>query len=259
MKKIFSLMTLTIIGAIAIATIQLWSSTQQPNGANGKVAAETPPPPAPVELKIFTPHSFDFTNERTSLTKNQLDQTHKIYLELVKKRAEMELLLATVNTSDATNTIYSPFRSLKIAEPFTRNGVIFYEIYFENLKQGTTMGPKTKAFLIKDFGSIENFKKNLMACASSARGWAITFYTIDNKRLRNYVLDGNDQNVPILAIPIIVLNMHEHAYALDYGTDRARHLNNIWDSIDWNVIEKRIIDWVLSIAPERQEKLVGKK
>lgn len=247
-KKISSLVHLAIIGAIAVATIQLWASSTKP----ASIASTDTAAPQSVPLVIQKAQSFDFADEKTSLTQNQLDQHKKLYQGYVNKRNEVEQKLASIDTSDANNMTYSAFRSLKLAETFARNGAILHELYFENLKQGTTMGPKTKDFLTRGFGSIDAFKKDLMACASSSRGWAIAFYEIDNKRMHNYVLEAHNETVPLLCVPIIVIDIYEHAYMIDYGIDRAKYLKELWASIDWEVVERRITDLEVTVAPEKE-------
>jgi len=256
-KKNFYLICLVIIGAIAIATMPLWlpsrSTALHSHLANSTATTDTHI--KPIAHKV---ESFDFSIDKTSLTQNQLDQHKKLYEGYVAKWNEIEQKLASIDTTDANNITYSIFRSLKLAETFAKNGSLLHELYFENLKQGTTMGPKTQDMLIKNYGSIDNFKKDLIACARSCRGWAITFYAIDTKRLHNFILEAHNETVPLLSIPIIVIDVYEHAYMIDYGIDRAKYLHELWGSINWDVVEKRIIDWVLAKDLAKQEKLVSK-
>jgi len=105
------------------------------------------------------------------------------------------------------------------------------------------MGQKTQEVLIKNFGSIENFKQDLMATATAARGWALTCYNLDNQRIQNYLLDAHNEKVPVLVIPLLVVDTYEHAYMIDFGINRKEYLSILWDNIDWDVVEKRVIKW----------------
>jgi len=235
---------ITIIAAIIlIRTIKSPVPTAQPinetPATTSNLATES------MVSVVYRAKPFDFSKEQTSLTQSQLNQHKKLYEGYVNKRNEIEKKLASADFAEANNITYSQFRALKLAETFARNGALLHELYFENLRQSTTMGPQTKALLTRDFGSVDSFKKDLMACAACSRGWAITFYETDTQRLHNYVLEAHNETVPVFTIPIIVIDIYEHAYMIDYGVDRATYLKELWESIDWNVIEKRIIEWVL--------------
>ena len=80
----------------------------------------------------------------------------------------------------------------------------------------------------------------LLATGMAARGWAWTAYDWDEGRLFNYL--GDTQNTfPIWnATPLIALDVYEHAYFLDYQTDRASYINAFFDNLDWGVVD----DWV---------------
>lgn len=92
----------------------------------------------------------------------------------------------------------------------------------------------------KDFGSFENFKKQMSDAAITlfGSGWAWLESTKDGKlQIGKYINGDNPRrhgNKPLLTIDV-----WEHAYYLDYQNKRADHVNKIWDIIDWPVVESR--------------------
>ena len=118
-------------------------------------------------------------------------------------------------------------------------------MYFENLGgEGTQVGKQINQLIEKNFGSFEAFKKDFMDCGNVSRGWVVTAYSFDDGRLHNFVLEEHNQNVPVLMIPLLVLDVYEHAYMIDYGIKRIPYLDVFWQNINWNAVEKRIEKWV---------------
>lgn len=198
--------------------------------------------PAPA---AYTPKTFDFKQQGVDfLTDSQLEQHMKLYQGYVKKRNEIDDALQSVDRANVANVTYSPYRSLKIAQVFAHNGSLLHELYFENLGASDGMGEKTTELLIKNFGSVENFKKDLLDGASCARGWVLTGYCLDDGKIKNFVLDAHHENVPVLVLPLLVVDTYEHAYMIDYGINRAQYLKDLWANINWDVVEERVNKWV---------------
>ncbi len=192
--------------------------------------------------KKYKPKEFTIVMGPKKFSDKQIKDHLQLYEGYVNKHNEIDEALETVDKSKANQT-YSTFRALKLSETFARNGSLLHELYFENIGTGTTMGQKTQEILIKNFGSIENFKQDLVATATAARGWALTCYNLDNQRVQNYLLDAHNEKVPVFVIPLLVIDTYEHAYMIDFGINRKEYLAILWDNIDWNVIEKRLIKW----------------
>lgn len=185
------------------------------------------------------------------LTENQLKQHYDLYVGYVKKRNQIEQDLQTVDRTNSAGITYSPFRALKTAETFAVNGSLLHELYFENMSAVPTQpGPETMKLIVNSFGSLDNFKNDLIDSAAVARGWTITAYGMDDGHMHNYVLESHNQNVPVLSIPLLVLDVYEHAYMIDFGIKRAAYLDVFWESVNWDVVEQRIKKWVLPFTRE---------
>lgn len=193
---------------------------------------------------LYQPKSFDFKQKGVTFSDSQLEQHNKLYKGYANKRNEINTALQTVDRSNVANITYSPYRSLKVAQVFAHNASLLHELYFENLGAADEIGKKTQELLIKNFGSIDAYKKDLMDSSSCARGWVITAYCLDDGSIKNFLLDAHHENVPVLTIPLVVVDTYEHAYMIDYGINRAEYLAQLWNNIDWSVVEERVQKWV---------------
>jgi len=174
--------------------------------------------------------------EMDGISRASVEAHYKLYEGYVNKRNEILTKLADVDASSA-NQVYSDIRSLKIDLTFAIGGVKNHEIYFEHLGGGGGDPDGTVGSLIeRDFGSVQAWRTDLTATGMGARGWAWTAYDWDEQRLFNYI--GDAQNTfPIWnATPLVALDVYEHAYFLDYQTDRASYIDAFFNNLDWDVI-----------------------
>ncbi len=202
-------------------------------------------PDVSLPSKRYTPKEFAIVMGPKKLSDKQIKDHKELYAGYVNKRNEIDEALQTVDKSKA-NQSYSQLRGLKVAETFARNGALLHELYFENIGTGTTMGEKTQQVIVKNFGSVQAFKEDIMATAISARGWVLTCYNLDDNRVQNYLLDAHNETVPVLTIPLLAVDTYEHAYMIDFGINRKEYLNILWDNINWNIVEERVKQWEIS-------------
>jgi len=188
---------------------------------------------APRELK---PELY----ELDGISRASVEAHYKLYQGYVNKRNEILGKLAGVDAASA-NQVYSEIRALKVELSFAVGGIKNHEIYFEHLGGDGGAPDGAIADLIKrDFGSVDTWRSDLKATGMAGRGWAWTAYDWDEGHLFNYV--GDAQNTfPIWnATPVVALDVYEHAYFLDYQTDRASYIDAFFDNLDWRTVN----DWV---------------
>src|SRR3972149_3229769 len=176
------------------------------------------------------------------ISDNQISQHRDIlYAGYVNKLNEIEEKLQTSDRSKA-NQIYSEFRALKADETFALNGVILHELYFENLnnKSEKKPGGKLADMIAGDFGSFEKWQEDFKACGMAARGWVILGLCPYDSKLHNYCLDTHHFNVPVCVTPVLVMDVYEHAYVIDYGVKRPPYIDAFMKNIDWSVAQKRL-------------------
>ena len=182
--------------------------------------------------------------ELDGISRESIEAHYKLYEGYVAKRNEILGKLAEVDLSSA-NQVYSELRALKVDLTFAIGGIKNHEIYFEHL--GGDGGDPDGAIgdlIERDFGSTSNWRADLKATGMGGRGWAWTAYDWDEGRLFNYIGD-TQHTYPIWnATPLIALDVYEHAYFLDYQTDRASYIDAFFANLDWSTVN----DWVNGYA-----------
>ena len=191
-----------------------------------------------LEPKKFSEKLFSMKG----ISKKTVEEHLKLYQGYVNKYNEINEKLSKLTDDDyaKANQVYSQIRELKIELSFAWGGVVNHEIYFDHLG-GKTSGAPTGILLKqikKDFGSFENFKRDIKATAISARGWVFTGWNHREKRLFNYLSDSQNTYLVWGVAPIMALDTYEHAYFIDYGTNRVNYIDAFFNNLDWKVIEK---------------------
>ena len=174
--------------------------------------------------------------ELDGISRETIEAHYKLYQGYVNKRNEILGKLAGVDLGSA-NQVYSDIRSLKVDLTFAIGGIKNHEIYFEHL--GGHGGDPSGIFgdLVKrDFGSVTDWKADLKATGMGGRGWAWTAYDWDEGRLFNYIGDAQNTFPVWNATPLVALDVYEHAYFLDYQTDRASYIDAFFRNLDWSVV-----------------------
>ncbi len=185
----------------------------------------------------------------TGISKKTIEEHLKLYQGYVNKYNEINGKLNGLTEEDYKNAnqVYSKIRELKVELSFAWGGVVNHEIYFTHLggDGGKPAGDLLKQ-IKKDFGSFENFQRDMQATAIAARGWVWTGWNHRENRLINYLGDGQNSYLVWEVEPILALDTYEHAYFIDYGTNRAGYIEAFFNHLDWNVIEKKF-ELLLSI------------
>jgi Fe-Mn family superoxide dismutase len=164
----------------------------------------------------------------------------KLYEGYVKKWQEIQERLKKVDRSLA-NATFSELRELKLEESFAANGIVLHEAYFDVL--GGNGKPKGEIVekIAKDFGSFENWQEEFKALGMAARGWVILAYDFNDGKLHNYLADWHSQGGIWGTAPLLVLDVYEHAYFIDYGSDRKSYIEDFFANLNWQAINKRYL------------------
>jgi superoxide dismutase, Fe-Mn family len=178
--------------------------------------------------------------ELEGISRPAVEAHYKLYQGYVAKRNEILGKLADVDLA-AANQVYSDVRALKVDLTFAVGGIKNHEIYFEHLggEGGAPTGPIAE-LIERDFGSADAWRADLKATGMGGRGWAWTAYDWDEGRLFNYIGDAQNTFAIWNATPLVALDVYEHAYFLDYQTDRASYIDAFFNNLDWSVVN----DWV---------------
>lgn len=166
----------------------------------------------------------------------------KLYAGYVNKSNEIATALSPLERGgdvSSANQSYSQLRSLKTDETFAKNGVYLHEAYFDILGgDGTPSGAFSEALTAR-FGSTDNAIQYISGCGMATRGWVILAWDTQSSSLEVYTADTHNQGGVWGCIPIIVLDVYEHAYFMDFGSDRKSYIDHFWKNLDWNKINNR--------------------
>jgi len=167
------------------------------------------------------------------LYKGYVDKANEVSDELGKLRDEI-----IAGTAPGGNTTYSKLRALKLGETFAVNGIYLHEWFFGALggDGDYAKAPELSVAIVEKWGSVENFQKYFGECAMAARGWAVLAWDLHEKRLKQYNGDVHDHAV-WGCIPLIALDVYEHAYFIDHGSDRKAYIAAFWKNLNWEVLE----------------------
>ena len=174
--------------------------------------------------------------ELDGISRASVEAHYKLYQGYVNKRNEILGKLEAVDLT-AANQVYSELRALKVDLSFAIGGIKNHELYFEHLGgSGGDPGGSIGGLVRRVFGSVEAWRADLKATGMAGRGWAWTAYDWDERRLFNYVGDAQNSFPIWNATPLVALDVYEHAYFLDYQTDRAAYIDAFLANLDWDVV-----------------------
>jgi Fe-Mn family superoxide dismutase len=187
---------------------------------------------------------FTYTKDITVVNRAQFEVHLRLYEGYISSLNQIDTILYYGVPGQAqreqANATFSLFRELKRGESYALDGIILHELYFENIG-GTLTAPEKDLMdmLVQDFCSFELWKKDFIATAKASRGWAVLCYDQRSERLRNISLDSHDLGNIAYSAPILVLDVYEHAYFLQYADKKGEYIDNFMRNINWAVVGER--------------------
>jgi len=122
------------------------------------------------------------------------------------------------------------------------NGMRLHEYYFENLTKDfkPLADGDLKNKIEKIYGSFEKWQKNFMSVgAMRGIGWVVLYYDKQSGNLFNVWINEHDAGHFAGAAPLLVMDVFEHAYMLDYGIKKADYIEAFFKNINWSVASER--------------------
>lgn len=123
------------------------------------------------------------------------------------------------------------------------NGMRLHEYYFENLGgPGSLNSEGTLAKkLVEDFGTFEAWEKDFRATgAIRGIGWAVLYQDSATGKLINFWINEHDMGHPAGGRPLLIMDVFEHAYMVDYGIKRPDYIEAFFKNINWQAAEGRL-------------------
>ena len=134
------------------------------------------------------------------------------------------------------------YGDLKRQELIRTGSVVLHEHYFANLGGNGRADGKTRKLIEQWFDSYENWEaefKRTGNALSGGSGWTILGFNQHTGELHNYWAADHSTNAPF-SVPLLVLDMYEHAYQMDYGAAAAKYVDAFMLNVNWDEVNRRV-------------------
>lgn len=138
------------------------------------------------------------------------------------------------------------FENIKCLEKdltFFGSGAILHEYFFENMGIAIPTTPDNLLMeqIIKDFGSYDIFKKQFTESAKTveASGWNLLVWVPRFRKLEIIQCEKHQNLTLWSCIPLLVVDMWEHSYFLQYKANRGQYIEALWNILNWNIVNQR--------------------
>lgn len=189
---------------------------------------------------------FDF-GRLMGISERTLEIHLKLYAGYVKQVNGLNEQIAALGGSGAIESkaviVYS---ELKRRLGYEYNGMVLHELYFDNLKGGAggdaPRGSRFERAAISSFGSLQRWKSDFSRVGNlRGIGWAICCLDPASGRLSNLWISSHEVGHVAGFVPILVMDVWEHAYLLDYApADRPKYIEAFFSNVDWSAAESRL-------------------
>lgn len=191
-------------------------------------------------MKALEPKNYNFSNVKY-FSPVQLSEHYHLYTNYISCLNKVNAALNNEEIYSACNSSYSDIRSAQKSKTFCFDAIKLHELYFENLTGNNTTphGPIEK-IIVDTFGSLNSFKEKFKCIGMSMRGWVLFCYDRYHDEYYIYGQDSHDNGVMLCAEPLIVMDVYEHAYMIDFGTNRGVYIDAFFQNLDYNIVNQRL-------------------
>jgi Fe-Mn family superoxide dismutase len=133
------------------------------------------------------------------------------------------------------------YNGLKREHLMRTGSVVLHELYFENLGGNGQADNEVRTALAKEFGSFDRWETEFRKIAQGlggGSGWVILGYNSHLGTIENYWL-ADHLHFPASTTPILVMDMYEHSYQMDYGAAAAKYIDAFFQNINWGSVGQR--------------------
>ena len=181
----------------------------------------------------FAPGSLNGLSEKLITSHHENN-----YGGAVKNLNKVEQELAQI-TPDTPAFVVTALRDKELT---FRNSKSLHELYFANLGGNGKRSGAIESALAASYETSARWEQHMRATASGlggGSGWAVLAFELDSGALRT-VAAGNHTQTLAVSIPLLVMDMYEHAYHLDFGAAAARYIDAFFANVSWDVVNARL-------------------
>ncbi len=222
-----------IVLGVACMALAVLAVTCKPSGDGGKL-------PVSRALEPYRAMDFGHLVGMEGFSDALLKMHFTLYQGYVANtNALLEKTRALVKEGKAEGPEYA---ELKRRLGFEFNGMKLHEYYFGNLG-GSGVLPKDNALssaIEENFGSFENWKADFIATGRMRGiGWVVLYQDPATGRLVNTWINEHETGHLVGCVPLLVMDVFEHAYVTDYGLDRKAYIEAFFKNVNWKVVLQR--------------------
>ena len=196
--------------------------------------------------RIYRPKQFNLSGLK-GISDQTLEMHFKLYEGYVKETNNLQEKIAAILKDGKVDQEEMPaYSELTRRLGFEYNGMVLHEYYFENLKNtGAAKPDRSSAFMkaAEDcFGTYDMWKLDFCSVGKMRGvGWAVCSLNPASRRLSNHWISLHEHGHVAGFIPLLVMDVWEHAYLLDYKpAERASYIEAFFANVAWKAVEKRL-------------------
>ena len=187
-----------------------------------------------------------FDKELDGISRQTMEDHYKLYEGYVKKANECRKILTEFDYEKIEgNQVFSELRAVSVDYTFALLGFKNHDLYFGHL--GGDGGEPTGGFadrIENEYpGGVEMWQQAVRKAASAARGWVMVGYDLNDGSIFNYIMDTQNLWAVYNMVPILALDVYEHAYVGDYGASpdgRKQYVEAFFRNVDWDHVNRQL-------------------
>ncbi|HLD79218.1 MAG TPA: Fe-Mn family superoxide dismutase [Candidatus Nanoarchaeia archaeon] len=190
---------------------------------------------------MYTPQNFDHLLGLKGFSEQLLQNHFKLYQGYVINTNKILEALATMEKDGKTAT--PEYAELKRRFGWEFNGMRLHELYFGNMtKKKTDLSQNSPLYkkMVETFGSGEKCHSVFVETGKMRGiGWVVMAYDPAGKKLFHLWINEHDVGHLAGTVPLLIMDVFEHAFMLDYGLNRADYIKAFIEAVDWEVVQRR--------------------
>jgi Fe-Mn family superoxide dismutase len=187
-----------------------------------------------------------FEKELDGISKQTMEDHYKLYEGYVKKTNECRQRLKEFDYGQIEgNQVFSDLRAVSVDYTFALLGFKNHDLYFGHLggEGGDPRGAFAEQVEQEYPGGLAMWQQAVRKAASAARGWVMVGYDLNDGSLFNYIMDTQNLWAVYNMVPVLALDVYEHAYARDFGATpdgRKQYVEAFFRNLDWDHVNRQL-------------------
>ena len=187
-----------------------------------------------------------FEKELDGISRKTMEDHRKLYEGYIKKTNSLRKMLNDPGIYEEGNQVFSQLRAVSVDYTFALLGYKNHDIYFGHLGGEGGEDPQgdfAETVEAEYPGGVEMWKQAIRKGAMSARGWVMVGYDLNDGSIFNYLMDTQNLWAVYNMVPILALDVYEHAYARDFGATpdgRGEYVEAFFRNLDWDHVNRQL-------------------